>query len=202
MTRFVLGYAAVIHRVILSLNLEIHLFDSLGFESLGRWRGLDHFHGRLDLGSGFGLLGVFFFTLGFILAHSSISFGRLGDSTALLLVVVSLAAKIRRLGEDGTRLLQVLGFVVRLLHVLVVGHLIRCVSITTIIILVAIMVFYRDWIISCQFLEVEFLAICKRLVPLLLKLALKVVSLDAGLVAVLADVIDVLETLLSHELLF
>ena len=47
-------------------------------------------------------VGIFFFTLGFILAHSSISFGRLGDSTALLLVVVILGAQIGRLGEDGT----------------------------------------------------------------------------------------------------
>ena len=61
--------------------------------------------------------------------------------------------------------------------------------------------FGRDWIISCQLLEVEFLAIGKRLVPLLLHLALKVVTFDAGMVAVLADVVNVLETLLSHELL-
>lgn len=199
-TYFVLSYSTVIYWVILGLYLEVHLFDTLGFESFGRNRGLDNFHGRLDLGCGFGLLRIFFFTLGFSLAHSSVSLGRFDNSTILLLVAILLAAQIGRLGEDGTRLLQMLGFVVRLLHMLVVWHLIRCVAITAII-LVAMMIFSRDWIISRQLLEVKFLTIGERLVPLLLKLALKVVTLDAGLVAVLADVVNVLEALLSHELL-
>ena len=50
------------------------------------------------------------------------------------------------------------GFLVRLLHMLVVGRLIRCVAITAII-LVAMKILSRDWIISRQLLEVEFLAI-------------------------------------------
>ena len=92
------------------------------------------------------------------------------------------------------------GFLVRLLHMLVVGRLIRCVAITAII-LVAMKILGLDWIISRQLLEVEFLAIGERLVPLMLKLALKIITLDAGLVAVLANVVNVLEALLSHQLL-
>ena len=90
-----------------------------------------------------------------------------------------------------------LGFVVRLLYVRVVRHLIRRISITAIM----MVIFGCDWIIRRQFLEVELLAIGKRLIPLLLELALKIVPFDARLIALLAYVINMLETLLSHQFL-
>ena len=93
MTAFVFSYTAVIDRVILSLDLEIHLLDTLGFESFGRYGRLDNFHGRLDLGRGFGLLRIFFLTFGFIFSKSRVSLGRFDYSAAVLLLV--LAAEIR-----------------------------------------------------------------------------------------------------------
>ena len=62
-------------------------------------------------------------------------------------------------------------------------------------------IFGCDWIIRRQFLEVELLAIGKRLIPLLLELALKIVPYDARLIALFAYVVNVLETLLSHQFL-
>ena len=62
-------------------------------------------------------------------------------------------------------------------------------------------IFGCDWIIRRQFLEVELLAIGKRLIPLLLELTLKIVPYDARLIALLAYVINMLETLLSHQFL-
>ena len=90
-----------------------------------------------------------------------------------------------------------LGLVVRLLYVRVVRHLIRRISITAIM----MVIFGCDWIIRRQFLEVELLAIGKRLIPLLLELALKIVPFDARLIALLAYVVNMLETLLSHQFL-
>ena len=98
MTRFVLSYATFIYWIILSLYPEIHLFDTLGFESFGRYSGLGNFDGRLDLGRGLSFLRIFFFTL----ARISVGLGRFGYSIVLLLVVVILGAQIGRLGEDGT----------------------------------------------------------------------------------------------------
>ena len=63
-------------------------------------------------------------------------------------------------------------------------------------------IFGCDWIIRRQFLEVELLAIGKRLIPLLLELALKIVPFDARLIALLAYVVNMLETLLSHQFFF
>ena len=95
-----------------------------------------------------------------------------------------------------------LSFVVRLLDVLIVWSLIRCISITAISLVMASVCFHCDRLVRREFLKIELLTCDQVLISILSKLFFKLISFDTRLVAILANVLNMLESLLTQKLFF
>ena len=190
MTRFVLDYATIVNRIILSLYLEVHFIDTLRFESLSRWIRLDDGH-ILNLWwlirSDSSCLRCFFILL------DCFADSRLADCGLVLLLLACLG----RFCEQWTGLFKMHWFQSGLLLRYRIWGRIPIAGISLVIYTVP----RRCRIISRELLEVEFLTWNKSLISLLQQsfhLALD----DARLVAVLTDVLDMLESLLAKKLFF